>query len=160
MFIDLNCLLGWAWPTLLPTAPPPRLKVANIVALSFTKRSPSYIRYKNWTCLAWRCVCELPGTCLLNPSQPFQHIIRNNILLWCSKKVGPTLRLKWEKWQFSAKNSLPLYKIPVDNNASRILFVYVPFVNFSLIETSTLPMKGFKFWPKLHTHGHWAVRVL
>ena len=31
---------------------------------------------------------------------------------------------------------------------------------FTHIETSPLPVKGFKFWPMLGSHGHWAVRVL
>ena len=29
---------------------------------------------------------------------------------------------------------------------------------FTHIETSSLPVKGFKFWPILDTRGHWAVR--
>ena len=28
------------------------------------------------------------------------------------------------------------------------------------LETSPLSMKGYKFWPLLGTHGHWAGRVL
>ena len=31
---------------------------------------------------------------------------------------------------------------------------------FTYMETSPLPVKGYKFWPMLGTHGHWAVRVL
>ena len=31
---------------------------------------------------------------------------------------------------------------------------------FTYTETSPLPMRGCKFWHKLGTHGHWAVRVL
>ena len=31
---------------------------------------------------------------------------------------------------------------------------------FTHIGTSLLSLKGFKFWPILGTHGHWAVRVL
>ena len=31
---------------------------------------------------------------------------------------------------------------------------------FTHMETSPLPVKGCKFWPKLGTHGHWTVRVL
>ena len=30
----------------------------------------------------------------------------------------------------------------------------------SLMETPPLPVKGCKFWPKLCTYNHWAVRVL
>ena len=28
------------------------------------------------------------------------------------------------------------------------------------VETSPLPVKGFRYWPILATHGHWAVRFL
>ena len=31
---------------------------------------------------------------------------------------------------------------------------------FTHIETSSLPVKGYTFWPMLGTHDHWAVRVL
>ena len=31
---------------------------------------------------------------------------------------------------------------------------------FTYMETSSLPVKGCKFWPMLGTRGHWAVRVL
>ena len=31
---------------------------------------------------------------------------------------------------------------------------------FTPLEMSPLLVKGYKFWPMLSTHGHWAVRVL
>ena len=31
---------------------------------------------------------------------------------------------------------------------------------FIQMETSILPMKRYKFWPTIVTHGHWSVRVL
>ena len=31
---------------------------------------------------------------------------------------------------------------------------------FPHLETSPLPLKGFKFWPIVSTHGHWTVRDL
>ena len=31
---------------------------------------------------------------------------------------------------------------------------------FTHMEKSQLQVRGFKFWPMLGTHGHWAVRVL
>ena len=51
-------------------------------------------------------------------------------------------------------------------NLRQVLFVYL-FVEFrptqeffTHLEMSPLPVKDCKFWPKLGTHSHWAVRVL
>ena len=41
-----------------------------------------------------------------------------------------------------------------------LLGFFVPLGNFSLMGTSSLPVKGCKFWHMLGTYGHWAVRVV
>ena len=68
--------------------------------------------------------------------------------------------------QITVINSLPSRYVRPFCNISRSLIVCLGGVLrptrefFTHMETSPLPMKGFKFWPMLSTHGHWAVRFL
>ena len=41
-----------------------------------------------------------------------------------------------------------------------MIFKFLLVFSVSLKNFSPLPVKGFKIWPSLGTHGHWAVRVL
>ena len=61
-----------------------------------------------------------------------------------------------EKCSFCSRNTSVCLFVRGLSSHSRISHSRI----FTHMHTSPLPLKGYKFWPMLGTHDHWAVRVL